>query len=86
MHDGVWVPDGETDVALRFARYYARNSVALERSAFYGPAPPVRYRSDKREGLATALPASAVRGLRPRGGLKLPLRTGRESCKSLCDK
>ncbi len=50
VHDGVWVADGDTDFALRLARYCARNPVALERLQYDGPAAPVRYRSDKRDG------------------------------------
>ena len=45
----MWVPDGDTALALRLARYCARNPVALERLT-YEPNSPVRYRSDKTEG------------------------------------
>ena len=52
VHDAVWVPDGVTAFALRFARYCARNPVALDRLAYDPAAPsaPVRYRSDKADG------------------------------------
>ncbi|MGH7612871.1 MAG: IS91 family transposase [Gemmatimonadales bacterium] len=50
VHDGVWVADGDLEFAKRLARYCARNPVALDRLQYDGPAAPVQYRSDKRDG------------------------------------
>jgi hypothetical protein len=51
VHDSVFVPEADTDFALRLARYCARNPVALERMEFSARAEKVSYRSDKTEGL-----------------------------------
>jgi hypothetical protein len=50
VHDSVLVPDGDTDFALRLARYCARNPVALERMEYSRESKRVSYRSDKIEG------------------------------------
>jgi hypothetical protein len=50
VHDSVFVPEGDTDFALRLARYCARNPVALERMEYGAKSGRVIYRSDKSEG------------------------------------
>ena len=60
VHDEVWVPDGDMEFAKRLARYCARNPVALERLQHDGPAAPVQYRPDNRDG-PTAGTDTAVR-------------------------
>jgi len=50
VHDGVWVADGDLNVAKRLARYGARNPVALDRLPYDGPATLVPDRSDTRDG------------------------------------
>ncbi len=44
------MPDGDVALALRLARYCARNPVALERLEYDGSARQVRYRSDTAAG------------------------------------
>jgi len=46
----VWVPEDERAVAVRLARYCARNPVAPERQTFDRAARAVTHRSDKAEG------------------------------------
>jgi hypothetical protein len=36
VHDSVFVPEGDTDFAMRLARYCARNPVALDRIGIHG--------------------------------------------------
>jgi hypothetical protein len=50
VQTAVWVPENDRAFATRLARYYARNSVALERLTYDRAAKAVTYRSDKSEG------------------------------------
>jgi len=50
VHDSVFVPEGDTDFALRLARYCARNPIALDRMEYTRESKRVSYRSDKSEG------------------------------------
>ena len=50
MHDSVLVPEGDTNFAMRLARYCARNPVALDTRE----SRRVSYRSDKTEGPTAA--------------------------------
>ncbi len=50
VHDSLFVPEGDTDFAMRLARYCARNPVALDRMEYTRESKRVSYRSDKTEG------------------------------------
>jgi hypothetical protein len=50
VHDSVFVPEGDTDFAMRLARYCARNPLALDRMEYTAESKRVSYRSDKSEG------------------------------------